>query len=249
LQLVLPLAGTLEMTVGGEHGRVAGLRFAVVAPGTDHVFHATSANRFLIADFPDEKAAADRATVGVDDAPFRLLNRRAAALLPVLRLESASGALAEPPVADALSRYVRAVFALDRQPPAAPRDGAAASGARTRFVANQVRAFLDERWGEPVTLGDAAEAACCSPAHATRCFRSIYGVGPIGYLQRARIDRARLLLETTDLTAGEIAGRVGFVSQPWFTRLFAREVGMPPGAYRAAFLDESSNGQSETGKN
>ncbi len=232
LQVVLPLAGVMEMSIGGEEGRVTGLRCAVVPPGRDHVFAARGDNRFLVADFRGPLAAAPN---GDAEDPFRALNARGAALLPLLRIEAASGALTAPIVADALGRYARAALGLD----AAVRPTGAVSPASGNEIAGRVRAFLDAAWDQPVSLPEAAAAACCSPSHATRCFRAAYGIGPVAYLQRLRIERARDLLATTDLTAGEVALRVGFVSQPWFTRLFAREVGMPPSAYRAAVLRES----------
>ncbi len=237
LQVVLPLAGVMEMTVGGEAGRVTGLRCAVVLPWRDHVFAAHGENRFLVADFRGQLA--ETAYSGGSE-PFRPLDARGAALLPLLRIEAASGALAEPVVADALGRYARAALGLD----AALHPHGSVSGTSGNEIAGRVRAFLDAAWDQPVSLPEVAAAACCSQSHATRCFRAAYGIGPVAYLQRLRITRARDLLETTDLTAGEIALRVGFVSQPWFTRLFAREVGMPPSAYRAAVLRESGKDRS-----
>lgn len=52
-------------------------------------------------------------------------------------------------------------------------------------------------------------------------------------LDRVMVE-ARRLLRFTDLTVGEIAFRVGFADQLYFSRAFKREVGVPPVAYRAA---------------
>lgn len=236
LQVVLPLVGALEMTVGGETGSVAGLRCAVVPPRCEHAFAANGANRFLIADFRGALANPGRLGTG---GPFRPLDARGAALLPLLRIEAESGALAEPAVANSLGRYARAVLGLDLDEPRPEAGATRAPAAAAHEIARRVRTFLDAAWDQPVSLADAAAAAYCSPAHVTRCFRAAFGIGPVAYLQRLRIARARELLATTDLTAGEIAARVGYVSQPWFTRLFARENGMPPAAYRAMILRES----------
>lgn len=243
LQVVLPLVGALEMTVGTEVGSVAGLRCAVVPPRCEHAFAAHGANRFLIADFRGPLSDPAPHAAG---GPFRPLDARGAALLPLLRIEAKSGGLAEPAVADSLGQYARAVLGLDLGDSEQRDDllDSGGAGAAAREVARRVRAFLDAAWDQPVSLADVAAAACCSPAHATRCFRATYGIGPVAYLQRLRIARARNLLETTDLAAGDIAGRVGFASQPWFTRLFAREVGMPPAAYRSMILRESGKHRS-----
>lgn len=232
LQVVLPVAGVMEMIVGGETGRVTGSRCAVVPPWCDHRFAAQGDNRFLVLDFRDSLATA---AGSITDRPFRQLNARGTALLSLLRVEAASSTLAEPMAADALGRYARLALGLDE--PMLPERSA--PGSAGHEIAHRVRAFLDAAWDQPVTLPEVAAAACCSPAHATRCFRAEFAIGPVAYLQRLRIDRARDLLRTTDLTAGEIAARVGFVSQPWFTRLFAREVGMTPTSFRRTILRES----------
>jgi AraC-like DNA-binding protein len=241
VQVVLPLLGALEMAIAGDRGAVAGRRWALVGPGVEHAFAAAGPNRFLVVDFRGSLAVPSRSGVG---NPFRDLDDRQSALLALLRLEAGSGALAEPSVGEALGRYARAALGLD----GTTGTDAGVGGGATRHVAATVRAFLDDAWADPIGLADAAHAACCSPAHATRSFRAVYGLGPIAYLQRVRVSHARRLLETTDLSAGEVAARVGFVSQPWFTRLFAREVGVPPGAYRAAMWRDSGKPRSGSGK-
>ena len=52
-QLVLPLAGTLEMEITGQGGRVAGLRAAAIPGGEPHSFLGADENAFLIIDIPD----------------------------------------------------------------------------------------------------------------------------------------------------------------------------------------------------
>lgn len=58
---------------------------------------------------------------------------------------------------------------------------------------------------------------------------------PVGsYLRRLRIDRAASLLATTDAPIKVIAARVGYASEPAFTRAFVRARGTAPVAYRRA---------------
>jgi two-component system response regulator YesN len=49
-----------------------------------------------------------------------------------------------------------------------------------------------------------------------------------------RINRARTLLLSTDLTAGQVARRVGMPNEYHFNRTFKRLVGVPPGQFRTA---------------
>ncbi|MFY0540453.1 helix-turn-helix domain-containing protein [Nannocystis pusilla] len=58
---------------------------------------------------------------------------------------------------------------------------------------------------------------------------------PVGsYLRRLRLDRAASLLATTDAPIKAIAARVGYASEPAFTRAFVRARGTAPQAYRRA---------------
>ena len=52
------------------------------------------------------------------------------------------------------------------------------------------------------------------------------------YLIRYRIRQARELLAAGELNVTEVAMAVGFADSAYFGRVFQREVGVPPGAYR-----------------
>jgi AraC-like DNA-binding protein len=68
----------------------------------------------------------------------------------------------------------------------------------------------------------------------TACFRKESGVTPIAYLNRYRVKQARQLLTDTDQSITEIALEVGFSDSGYFGRVFRREVGVSPEAYRRA---------------
>ena len=63
------------------------------------------------------------------------------------------------------------------------------------------------------------------------------GLTPLQWVLRARIDRARELLETTDLTVTRVAELSGLGSDTSLRRHFGVVVGTSPTAYRAAFRD------------
>lgn len=52
------------------------------------------------------------------------------------------------------------------------------------------------------------------------------------YLSSVRIDAAKELLKSTNLTVTEIAGKVGYEDLNYFIRTFKKTVGMSPGQYR-----------------
>ncbi|MGW5648342.1 GlxA family transcriptional regulator [Saccharopolyspora sp. NPDC003752] len=71
-----------------------------------------------------------------------------------------------------------------------------------------------------------------SPRHFTRLFTKEVGTSPGRYVERARVEAARALLEAD---RGGVARRCGFGSAETMRRAFLRQLGVPPSAYRDRF--------------
>jgi transcriptional regulator GlxA family with amidase domain len=69
----------------------------------------------------------------------------------------------------------------------------------------------------------------------TRRFRDETGQSPAQWLAQQRVDRARHLLETTDLPVDQVARRAGFGTGASLRAQMAAAVGVAPSAYRATF--------------
>ncbi|TYK44009.1 helix-turn-helix domain-containing protein [Actinomadura decatromicini] len=106
--------------------------------------------------------------------------------------------------------------------PAAPSTGAA-------------RAWALERLDRPVTLAELAAASSMSVRTFTRRFRQETGVSPQVWLSAQRVERARRLLEETDLPVDRVAERAGFGTAASLRQHLHAAVGVPPSAYRATF--------------
>lgn len=91
------------------------------------------------------------------------------------------------------------------------------------------------RLGEPVTLRELAGHARMSVRTFTRRFREETGVSPARWLLQQRVDRARLLLETTDLGVDQVARQSGFGTAAALRQQFQLAIGVPPTAYRRTF--------------
>lgn len=65
-----------------------------------------------------------------------------------------------------------------------------------------------------------------------REFNSIYKESPKNYLNSQKIQKAKKLLEISDLSVSEIAYKVGFKDPHYFTRLFKKKETVPPSKYR-----------------
>ncbi len=98
-------------------------------------------------------------------------------------------------------------------------------------VQNQVLAQLDQ----PLSIVSMAAQAGMSARHFARLFAKEVGMTPMAFVQGARIDRARHLLESTDLPLKTVAFRAGFGSVRHMRFLFSEKLGLNPTQYRQQF--------------
>jgi AraC-like DNA-binding protein len=105
-------------------------------------------------------------------------------------------------------------------------------GSENQRLARKVMAYLHENFAEPIHREQLANYAGVSERHLNRCFMQETGTTPLTYLNRYRIQQARKLLEEGQLSVTAIIGQVGFSESSYFTRLFRREVGVSPSAYK-----------------
>ncbi|HEV3042483.1 MAG TPA: AraC family transcriptional regulator [Roseiarcus sp.] len=111
-------------------------------------------------------------------------------------------------------------------------DGPGFDGGEPRRI-ERVRAFLEERFCEPVDLKRLAEIAGLSRFQLLRAFRRETGMTPHTYLTDCRVRAARRLLARGESVA-HAAFACGFSDQSHLTRLFKAHAGLTPGRFRAA---------------
>lgn len=68
-----------------------------------------------------------------------------------------------------------------------------------------------------------------------RRFQQAAGMSPLEYVHNLRLEEAKLMLERNDQPIEDIANDVGYEDAGFFSRLFRRQVGMTPAAYRKRF--------------
>lgn len=95
-----------------------------------------------------------------------------------------------------------------------------------------------EHLHEDLPVSRLARRARMSERTFARRFRASTGVSPAAWVSAQRLDRARTLLEESDLSVEEVARRSGFGSAPVLRAHFAR-IGTSPMAYRRTFTGGS----------
>src|SRR6516165_4686863 len=93
---------------------------------------------------------------------------------------------------------------------------------------------MDRRFAESLDLDQMAAHVGFSKFHFARAFKEAYSETPANYLTRRRVERAKDLLRSANLTVTEVCMLVGFSSLGSFSSRFSELVGMSPSAFQRA---------------
>jgi len=119
--------------------------------------------------------------------------------------------------------------------PPGHRGGTGAVGGSERIARlRRARDLMDRCYADPLDLDQMAAQAGFSKFHFARAFKETYGESPANYLTRRRLERAKDLLRSANLTVTEVCMLVGFSSLGSFSSRFSELVGMSPSAFQRA---------------
>ena len=138
------------------------------------------------------------------------------------------GRFAGPSLAKACANYLL----LDRRRSQAPYMAIAYLG--EPGPEDRGRKWVRDNIASDFAIEELAEAAALAPRTFARRVTATCGVSPIQFVQRIRLETARLLLETTRLSVDEIARQVGYAEPSTLRRLIRRDTKHPPGHFRPA---------------
>ena len=97
---------------------------------------------------------------------------------------------------------------------------------------HKVKEYIAENLNEKLTIKDLAESVNMSSSHFSRVFKQQTGFSPYDYILISRINRAKYLLQTTNMTIASVAYEVGFNSESNFIYYFTENEGISPGKFR-----------------
>ena len=92
--------------------------------------------------------------------------------------------------------------------------------------------YFRKNYNIEISIDKYAESRGLSVCWFIRCFKQVTGSTPLQYILNLRISNAQSLLESTDYSIAEVASAVGYDNPLYFSRLFHKQVGMPPKEYR-----------------
>ena len=98
----------------------------------------------------------------------------------------------------------------------------------------EAKQYIAEHFHEAIQLSEVARRLYLSTAYFSRLFKEKTGQTFSDYLAACRVDKARHLLATTDLSIAEVASAIGYQEANSFSRLFKARTGQSPSDYRSA---------------
>lgn len=95
-----------------------------------------------------------------------------------------------------------------------------------------VKEYIAESLNENLTVDKLAKIINMSSSHFSRVFKRQTGFSPYDYVLISRLNRAKYLLQVTDMTVASIAYETGFNSESNFIYFFTENEGISPGKFR-----------------
>ena len=92
--------------------------------------------------------------------------------------------------------------------------------------------FIDENFRREITLDELSEKCFTNKYYLSHLFTRSQGISVGKYILNKRIKEAKRQLENKDRSVAEIANDIGFNDPSYFCRVFKKETGITPLAYR-----------------
>ncbi|MGY2338217.1 GlxA family transcriptional regulator [Pseudomonas sp. SDO5532_S415] len=105
-----------------------------------------------------------------------------------------------------------------------------------RTVIRQIQGYIVDNLKADLSVPTLAERSGMSERNFARVFKAEGGFTPAEFVELARIDEARRLIEGADVSLKRLADQVGYANIDGFRRAFVRRLGISPSDYRKRFL-------------
>ncbi|MBP3233659.1 MAG: response regulator [Eubacterium sp.] len=102
----------------------------------------------------------------------------------------------------------------------------------SNVVIDKAQEYIMANYKNDISLDDVSRSVDISPYYFSKIFKESTGKTFIDYLTGLRIDKAKELLENTDLSMKEICSEVGYSNPNYFSRIFKKITGFSPTEYK-----------------
>ena len=106
---------------------------------------------------------------------------------------------------------------------------------KSSHLCESVRRYIDANCSEDISLEQLAQFSHVNKYYLVHAFSNVYGISPINYLMRARIEKAENpAFHHRLIPSPSSAATCGFSSSSYFSQTFKKLSGMSPSAFRRA---------------
>lgn len=216
-QWVLPLAGTLELQVGDQSDLLTLNKGALVSYQERHCFYSQTKNLFLVMDVPK-----DSWLKHIEICPFWEVSPEIQKFLCfgkeylAANKDSSKSIL----VNDFLQKLLCTDFLSKVDP-----------------IIIKAKNWIDQNYANPLDLKLLAKLCCLSVSQLQRRFKRVIGMCIGHYWRSAKLNKAKFLLQATQLKIETIAITVGYEDLAIFSRSFSKNFNISPSEWRRMQTD------------
>lgn len=208
-QLILPLHGSMNIKTSSFDYEVDDTHLFYIPPNCVHTFYSNNINEFLVIDIPLEVFNG----LGINKYGkelYQILDDRWKAIryliLEEINYKAYGGSLVD------LIKYMTSVLFQNNIPTSIQ--------------------YINDNYSQQLTVENLAAMEHFNVSYYCQWFFNQTGMTPNEYIQNLRLEKAKILLQETELSLLEISQIVGYSHQSSLSRLFQKKEGLSPGYFR-----------------
>lgn len=106
---------------------------------------------------------------------------------------------------------------------------------KNQVLIKKICSYLEEHYNQDISLEEAASMIGFSSFYFTKLMKEHMNMSYVDYITALRLEKAKQLLEKTDMTVKDVGIAVGYENANYFTRVFKRVEGYAPSLYKSKF--------------
>ena len=100
------------------------------------------------------------------------------------------------------------------------------------LIADNAVRYINEHYGDDITLSELACLSGVSPQYFDRVFRERLNMRPMEYIARVKISKAKSMLLDCDMSVTQLSESLGYTSPTYFGIVFKKYEGISPSEFR-----------------
>ncbi|RJG25927.1 AraC family transcriptional regulator [Paenibacillus thiaminolyticus] len=218
-ELVYYFGGSGKSRIGSKMFSFSDDRFAVISPGTIHDERHDVEGDVLFIGFHSDSDGLRNINAVLEDNE---------GLIRQLILRMNEEFAAKRPSYSEMLNFMTGELVIQIERMTALKKSAESSLNQLQYVRN----YLDEHYRQKISIESLAKMSGYSYDRFRHLFKETYGIAPLQYIFKKRLDYAKLMLYETNEQISKIALMSGFSSEAQFCSMFKRETGKTAKAFR-----------------